>query len=100
MRDILPHDERILGEVGGGGDAALGSWRCVLWRGGAAIGGSVALGGLSVEVWPAVALGCVPSPVGLSAVVWPSCSVVQFYAVILSWPRAARQTFLASRLVC
>ena len=48
MRDILPHDERILGEVGGRGDAALGSWRCGLWRGGAAIGGGVALGGLSV----------------------------------------------------
>ena len=42
-----------------------------------------------MEVWPAVALGSVPSPVGLSAVVWPSCSVVRFYAAILSWPRWA-----------
>ena len=49
MRDIRPHDERIL-EVGDGDDAALGSWQFGLRRGGAAIGGGVALGGLSVEV--------------------------------------------------
>ena len=49
MRDIRPHDERIL-EVGDGDDAALSSRRCDLRRGGAAVGGGVALGGLSVEV--------------------------------------------------
>ena len=49
MRDIRPHDERIL-EVGDGDDAALGSrWRD-LRRGGAAVGNGVALGGLSVQV--------------------------------------------------
>ena len=47
MRDIRPHDERIL-EVGDGDDAALGSWFGLRRRGGAAIGGGVALGGLSV----------------------------------------------------
>ena len=49
MRDIRPHDERIL-EVGDGDDAALGCWRCGLWHGGAAVGSGVALGGLSMEV--------------------------------------------------
>ena len=49
MRDIRPHDERIL-EVGDGDDAALSSRRCDLRRGGAAVGGGVSLGGLSVEV--------------------------------------------------
>ena len=49
MRDIRPHDERIL-EVGDGDDAALGSRRRDLRRGGAAVGDGVALGGLSVQV--------------------------------------------------
>ena len=46
--DIRPHDERIL-EVGNGNNAALGSWWCGLRRGDAAVGGSVALDGISVE---------------------------------------------------
>ena len=49
MRDIRPHDERIL-EVGDGGNAALVSRWCDFWRGGAAVGGGVALGGISVEL--------------------------------------------------
>ena len=49
MRDIRPHGEQIL-EVGDGDNAALGSRRCDLRRGGAAVGGGVALGGLSVEL--------------------------------------------------
>ena len=49
MRDIRPHDERIL-EVGDGDNAALGSRRCDLRRGVAAVGGGVALGGISVEL--------------------------------------------------
>ena len=53
---------------------------------------------LSAVVWLSVGslwrcdpqwLGSVPLAVGLSAVVWPSCSVVRFYAAILSWPRWA-----------
>ena len=49
MRDIRPHDERIL-EVGDGDHAAFSSRRCDFRRGGAAVGGGVALGGISVEL--------------------------------------------------
>ena len=61
MRDIRPHDKQIL-EVGDGDNAALGSRRCDLqrsycfWQWCGPRRGGVALGWLSVVVWPAAAL--------------------------------------------